>query len=621
MVLVHGRQNIKFGAEYRLYRFYPFQVFSPTGSFSFGQSFTQQDPLAGSTPSQGFGLASLLLGTGSFSYEHAEPLTTFHHYVGAFFQDDWKVTSTLTLNLGARWETETGTGEAHDRLSYFDPKAPNPLSVAGVGPGGALVFTGHGNPRSIRATNWHDFEPRIGFAWHPFEKWVMRGGYGIYFLPIGLEPGLVTTPFGYTVSANTLSDNYTPAATLSNPFPDGIPKPATANPVGNGTYRLGSNANIVLRDQAAPYIQEWNYAIEHRLSASSVINVTYVGSRGVHLPIPSEELNQINPAYLANGGSYLTELVPNPYSAYFTTGLLARKTVPREQLLKPFPQFANPGSTADAFGGSLNYSRPTVGDSIYHAATIGFQRRFARGLGVSAHYTWSKLLDTGGTGNGAAFTDPSALRDIYNPRLERSLSSFDVPHRFILSYSCDLPFGKGRRYGSHGRWLDTLAGGWSLFGFHTLQSGLPVAVGGPDLSRIAGASPSRASVVAGIDPAYPQAQSIANARAYDPVCNCTKPWFNPAAFTTTPQFAIPNGPRFLPGIRSGFQRGWDLTATKSIPVTERIKLGIQAQFFNLLNNVVFAGPSVTTVNSANFGSATGVSSDPRRIEVGGKITF
>ncbi|MDQ2944947.1 MAG: hypothetical protein M3Y27_03240, partial [Acidobacteriota bacterium] len=224
---------------------------------------------------------------------------------------------------------------------------------------------------------------------------------------------------------------------------------------------------------------------------------------------------------------------------------------------------------------------------------------------------------------GAAFTDPSGVRDIYNVRLERSVSSFDVPQRLIVTYAVDLPFGSGKPYLHEGKWLNKLVGGWTLLGFHTLQSGLPVAVGGPDLSRIAGASPSRVSVVPGVQAALPYDVSIANARDYDPVCQCTKPWFNPAAFTTTPEFSIPNGPRFLPNIRAGFLRNWDLSATKKIAITEHIKFALEAQFYNVLNQVTFGGPSVTTVNSANFGSAGGISGaqGPRSVEVGGRLTF
>lgn len=619
VVWIHGSHNIKLGGEYRLLRFYPFQVFNPTGGFSFSPSYTQQNQIGAGSPTQGYGLASFLLGVGSFSFEHVEPLTAHHHYLGSYVQDDWKVTSRLTLNLGVRWEAETGTSESHNRLSYFDPAATNP--AGGVG---AIKFTGNGNPNTIRATNCRNFGPRVGFAFRPFNKWVLRGGYGVFYLPIGLEPTLTTTPFNYTLTADNLNPDYTPKVTLSNPFPAGLPKPNSANPVNDGTYQLGLNANVVLRNQPSEYIQEWNFATSRQIAKTSVITVTYNGSRGVHLPIPSLELNQINPILLAAGGSALTQLVQNPYYGKVSSGLLSLPMIPQEQLLKPFPLFASP-TTANAFGGSLTYYRPPVGDSIYHGATVQFERRFSQGLSVNAHYTFSKLIDTGGVGNGAAFTDPSALRDIYNVRLERSLGSFDVRHRFIAVYTIDLPFGRNKAFGrtlfKGPKWADRALSGWQILGFHTLQSGLPVNVGGPDLSRIAGASPSRVSVVAGVKDSFPYDVQIANARAYNPNCGCTLPWFNPNAFTTTPQFVIPNGPRFLPDVRQGFLRNWDVTLSKKIRFTERLAFDLQTKVYNILNQVTFAGPSAITVNGSNFGSAGGVNGSPRYLEVGGKLTF
>jgi hypothetical protein len=618
VVQIRGRHNIKAGGEYRLLRFYPFQVFNPTGGFSFSTNYTQSNQIGATSPTQGYGLASFLLGTGGFSFEHVEPLSAYHHYMGSYVQDDWKVSARLTLNLGIRWEAETGTGESHNRLSYFDPNATNP-----AGGRGAIYFTGNGHPGTIRATNWTNFGPRVGFAWRPIDKWVVRGGYGVFYLPIGLEPTLTTTPFNYTLTADNLNPDYTPKVTLSNPFPGGLPRPNSATPVNDGSYQLGTNSNVVLRDQPAEYMQEWNLAISRQVARTTVLTLTYNGSRGVHLPIPSMELNQIYSGFLSQGAA-LTQLVANPYYGKFSSGLLAQQNIPLEQLLKPFPTFAG-SSTANAFGTSLTAYRPPVGDSIYHAVTLQFERRFTRGLSVNAHYTWSKLIDVGGVGNGAAFTDPSALRDIYNIRLERSLGSYDVPHRLIVTYALDLPFGRGKMFG-HGlvkgpKWADRVLSGWQLVGFHTLQSGLPVNVGGADLSRLAGASPSRASIVPGVKAAYSLSTSIENARAYNPACGCTLPWFNPAAFTTTPQFVIPNGPRFLPDIRAGFLRNWDLTLTKNVAITERVKFGLQAKFYNLLNQVTFAGPSVVTVGSANFGSAGGVNQAARAMELGGKLTF
>lgn len=162
----------------------------------------------------------------------------------------------------------------------------------------------------------------------------------------------------------------------------------------------------------------------------------------------------------------------------------------------------------------------------------------------------------------------------------------------------ELPFGSDKPFLHEGKWINRLVGGWSLLGFHTLQSGPPISVGGPDLWRIAGASPSRVSVVPGVQASLPYDVSLANARAYDPACGCTKPW-------------------------AQFLRNWDVSARKRIAITEHVSFALEAQAYNVLNQVTFGTPSVTTVNSNNFGSVNGLSGaqGPRALEVGGRITF
>lgn len=617
LVYARGKHTLKMGGEYRLYRFYPFQVANPTGAYTFNQFYTSSDQLGVARPEQGLGLASFLLGFGAFTYEKVEPLSAFQHYLGSYFQDDWKVSSKLTLNLGLRWETETGTGEAHDRLTYFDPNAPSPAGAPGRG---AIQFVGGNNPRTIRKTNWLNFGPRLGFAYRLDNKTAIRGGYGIFYLPIGLETAIVTTPFNFNVVANVFNADYTPRTTLRDPFPDGIARPSSANRIDDGTFRFGNNFNTVLRDQPNSYVQQWNFAVGRQVGKITSVDVTYFGSRGVRLPTNSLELNQIDPKNLAQGGAYLTELVPNPFFGKGLPGLLSQQRIPRMQLLKPYPQYASP-TTANAFGGSIIYFRPPVADSIYHAVTFRVDRRFSRGFSLTAHYTISKVLETGGGGNGIAFLDPAGIRDTYNVRLERSVGSFDVPQRAVITLSAQLPFGRGKKFFNKNKLAHRFIGNWQFFTNTTLQSGLPVNVGGPDLSRIAGAAPSRASMVPGVDPRYDLSTSIANSRDWSNACGCTKPWFNPAAFRTTPEFQIPDGPRFLPNIREGWLRSTDANLQKSVFVTEKLRMSLQLRAFNLFNQVSFAGPSVITVGQANFGSAGGVVDNARRAEIGAKLYF
>jgi len=198
----------------------------------------------------------------------------------------------------------------------------------------------------------------------------------------------------------------------------------------------------------------------------------------------------------------------------------------------------------------------------------------------------------GGVGNGNSFNDNSALRDIYNIRLERSISAWDVPQRFVLNFAYELPLGKNR-----------LLSGWTVFGVATIESGRAIAVGGGQQSRLAGAEPARA-----------------NARDFDPRCACTKPWFNTAAFAVAPEFTIPNGPRFLPNVRSDYTRNWDASLTKRVKIRESISAVIQVDAFNVFNAVYFGAPNGNPTSNT-FGSTTGINSAPRRLQLGAKIQF
>jgi len=155
---------------------------------------------------------------------------------------------------------------------------------------------------------------------------------------------------------------------------------------------------------------------------------------------------------------------------------------------------------------------------------------------------------------------------------------------------------------------------------HTLESGRAIAVGGGQQSRLAGAEPARANVVAGVKAKMPRAQSIANARNFDPRCACTQPWFNTAAFAVAPEFTIPNGPRFLPDVRSDLVKNWDLSITKKVALTERVNFVLSGDAFNVLNMVYFGAPNGNPTSNT-FGSTAGVSAAPRRLQVGAKITF
>lgn len=620
---VWGNQTIKAGAEYRLLRFYPFQVFDTTGNFNFVQSYTQQNPNVGST-SSGLGLASFLLGAhSSATFEYGTPVTIFHHYLAGFVQDDWKVSRKLTLNMGLRWDLETGTQESHDRLTSFDFRAPSPINSPGLRAAlgrdvnGALRFVDEGEAEW--AADKKRFAPRIGLAYQFNEKTVVRAGYALFYLPTSVE-NLGSIGFNYTISGPQ-PDPRIPQNVVSNPFPSGVP--AIIGKSQGALSLLGQGITAVEDRIAGAYNQMWNLAVQRQLTKSILFQAAYVGAKGVNLPINNFNLNQLDPVHQQLGNTALNQQVANPFQGIITDPLsnLSRATVVRSQLLRPFPQYT-----------SVGYSRPVVGmgDSSYNALQVSLQKRFTGGLSFLFNYTWSKSLDIGGTGNGIAFTDPTPIQNIYNIRDEWSLSTSDVPHVVKLSGVYELPFGKRKKFfGNAPRLADLAIGGWQLSGFGWWQSGTPLSLVANNFLGIGNAT-MRASARSGVDPRYSQSIARDNVRA-------SGVWFNTAAFfnpndeiTACPGapagddrskcFVFGNMSRTTGSVRRDRYINLDLSLFKRFAVTERVKFELRLESFNTFNYVVFGTP-VTNVNNPQFGRVTTQLNSPRRIQLAGRITF
>ena len=627
-----SNHTLKTGGEYRLIRFFPFQVFDTTGNFSFTQGYTQQNPNVSSTTG-GWGLASYLLGGySSAAYEYGTPVTIFHHYVGAYLQDDWKVTRKMTLNLGLRWDVETGTQESYNRLTSFDFRAPSPLVgrvnaptdsiVRQLRPNftqltGALRFMDPGEAEW--AADKQRFAPRVGLAYQLGANYTVRAGYSIYYLPVSVE-NLGSVGFNYSIT-QTQPNPSTPDFYISNPFPNGLPA-LIGKSQGAGSL-LGQSITAVEDRITSSYNQVWNLAIQRLLGRDWVIEAAYVGSRGVHLPLNNFNLNQLPVEYQALGNTVLGTNVPNPFFGIITdpTSTLRLANVARSQLLRPFPQYTG-----------VSYSRPlaNMGDSSYNAGTIKLQKRFTKGLSMLTHYTWSKSLDIGGTGNGIAFTDPTPVQNIYNLRDEWSLSTADVPHRFVMNGVYELPFGYRKKFLAKApRAADLVIGGWQFSGSYTWQSGTPLAVTATNRLAIGNAT-MRASWNPG------QNAKIDVSQARDNVRN-NGYWFNINAFInpndaqgpTNPngpttvdstKFVLGNTSRTVGSVRRDNYINLDLSLFKTFRLTEKVRFEFRSDFFNAPNYVVFGTPS-TNVNDAQFGRITSQLNTPRRVQFAGKLYF
>jgi hypothetical protein len=582
---VHGSHNVKMGAELRVYQLDNTQG-GPNMQFDFNRSFTQGPNPNNSAITSGYGFATFLLGTPtSGTASHYAYTTITAKNFALFIQDDWKLSSKLTLNLGVRWEREGAATDRFNELTNFDPKLAYTINnVPFVG--GNTFVAANGLGRGYR-DNWdRQFGPRFGIAYQAAQSTVIRGAYGIYYLPTtGNTVSWPQAGFSRTTSMVTSVDGgFTPNDTLANPFPNGIPL-ALGAAAGPGAS-LGTAANGAVRAQSIPYAQEWNVNIQRQVFGQWLIEVGYAGNRGVHLPA-SRQYDYLPAQYLSLGAQ-LQQQVPNPYFGVITTGTLSAANVPRGALLDRFPQFNGAGYIDD------------WASSIYHALSLRVERRFSQGFSLVGSYVFSKIIDdnTGNGMNNFSNGGSDTVQNWDNLRSERAVSTLNMPHRLVLTGLWALPFGK-----SGSRLVRSVVGGWQLNGILTLQSGEPIAIS----QNAVAYGGNRPNVIG--DPNSGFHQNI-------------NQWFNTAAFQVIPAFTYGNAPRDLPDTRTGRLFNLNCSALKDIPIRERARLQFRAEFFNATNSVTFGKPG-TNISASNFGvvSAESTGTGPRVIQFGLKLLF
>ena len=455
---------MKFGAEVRRLMHLENNNFS-LGTYSFTSAFSQGPDPNAPRADRGSALASLLLGAGTGSTEIRPALVNTNYYMGTYIQDDFKVTSKLTLNLGLRYDLETGRRDRFNQLSWFDFTAPSLLS--GQVPGisnlrGGLRFTNPG--QNAFDTDPNNFGPRLGFAYSATPTTVIRGGYGIFYLPFVGAANVPSTP-GYTSHTDWINslDGLTPYNYLSNAYPNGL-TPSSGSSLGLLSF-LGTNITAYDRTSRVGYMQQWNFNLQRQLPGRIVVEAAYVGNKGTDLSDTQWQANQLPTADLALGTA-LQQLVPNPFNGIITSGPLAQPTVAYGQLLRPYAQFLN-----------VTDSSPTAASSTYHGLQLRVQREFAKDLSVLVSYTAAKLIDdSSGTESHGAYVRP-LHQDAYNRRADRSVSAQDVSQRLVVSYVYGLPFGRRRSFGrSWSSWLDGVLGNWQVNGITTFSSGFPLAL-------------------------------------------------------------------------------------------------------------------------------------------------
>jgi trimeric autotransporter adhesin len=457
-----------------------------------------------------------------------------------FVQDNWRIAKNLTFNLGVRYEYVTPFIELSNQLVNLDV-APDFSAVAPVQPGQIGPITGKKFPDGLVNPDRNNFAPRVGLAWKPFSKTVVRAGYGINY-NIG-QYGQMATQLGFQPPFAVAQTNPAPvgdptALTLQNGFP-GIA--ASPNHITN-TYAVDPNYRLA-------YVQSWNLNIQQEIKTSLVVNIGYTGSKGTHLDIVRA------PDQLPDGSPRFAACTPT--------------TAPSSACVQPFLFESSEGS------------------SILHQGTLRVRKRLRNGLSLGGTYTYSKSIDDASSIGGGATVVAQNDLDI---SAERGLSSFDQRHRFVADYLYDLPFGKDKKWLTTNGIAQSLFGGFAFSGNVTLASGFPFSPRffgrATDLSRgITGAA--RPDIVAG--------QSI---QLSDPTI---QEWFNTAAFAAPAGVFGTAGRNTItgPGTIS-----MNMAVSKTIQMKEMQSMELRLSATNVFNTANFTSID-STFGSPTFGQVIG----------------
>jgi hypothetical protein len=556
--VIKGRHTMKFGAEWKpIVNFSILQPPTPRGSFTFNGNSTRD---ANNRATTGMAFADFDLGVLSNAAVSSFINDTFQQ-PGYFFyaQDDFKVSSKLTLNLGLRYEfisqpLERRDGEANFNLATGTldiPKGRNDPLPANFFP---QIPVNRNAPRQLVPQDRNNFAPRVGFAYQLNDKTVVRAGYGFFYS--SYEAGPLSIPNMGNNPPFYFQSNY-PAISLAQPNPtvtflsQGLPLNAFSNPAAPSLFSLDPN----FRD---PYFQHWNFGIQRNFGWNTVWEISYAGSKGTRM---YEFRNPNQPLPTADPNAPVNPRRPLPF-----------------------------------LGSSLTYWC-SCGSSTYSSLQTKIEKRFSNNLSFLGAYTFGKSIDEQSQAS-LGFNNSVSVRSEYNYRWDKALADFNQTHRFVLSYTYDLPFGRNLKGAAK-----YLVDGWQFVGIHSFTTGTPYTItASTDFSNTGGSA--RPDAVLGVSQTPPGGRN-------------RQEWFNPAAFTNPASGQFGNVGRNT--VTGPSVVAIDFSLFKNFPISERVKMQFRAEAFNLINHPNFTSLS-TTYDASNAGQLTAALA-ARQIQLALKLLF
>ena len=639
---IFPKWTVKFGGEFMILQYnylQPYRASMGMSSLSSGFSTACAGTGCATLPYnvvQGSSAATFLLGGadgvfGNGEYANNEPAMALQNkFYSVYNQNDWRATRNLTVNLGLRYEYQAPMTDRYNRLSQFDLNATN---VAGTA--GQYQFAGaNGLSRGQTESSGTNFAPRVGFAYRLGKKTVIRSAYGIsYDMITGVGSG--AQGFGTDGFAAPSYIQIRPSSgldILQSPFNDAFSSGGTIN-AGNpkNPLLLGNSVTAIIRnDSAIPYSQQWNFTIQRQLPAGLDLQVGYVGTKGTHLSIQQQPVNQTDDipqstltsalsTYTQTGINPLTTYVSNPmYGIVTNNNNLKNATIQQQYLDLPYPAY-----------GSVTRFQDRTGSSTYHSLQVTVKHNFQHGFQAMGAYTWSKSMDYGGSYAAAVQSGSSQGNLFWNPnnrQLDRAISAFDQPQRLSLSFVAESPFGKGKQLFAHTPVVSQALGGWKLSGIGTFTAGFPLGITGGGFGRpnLVGDAvlPEKYRATGDGHTAFPlpDGKTIVLPAGY-------KLYFNPDAFSV-PVLTVPKvgstgtvnvanpyyygtSPRLFSDLRAPGAANWDLNLSRTIDLVERLKMEIRADAYNAFNRVQmgspttgFGGPNLTTAGAIGMNTST-----------------